>query len=92
MFTHTHTEFYCRFEQEKFQSLLNDLLDGVQSRIVQWAEFESLIHQLVSWHNDTEKKLQNYSDKGTLEEKTQQYNKFQVFICISFIKDKYTRH
>jgi len=59
--------------------LLNDLLDGLQSRINQWVEFENLMHQLISWHNDTEKKLQNYSDKGTLEEKTQQYNKFQVF-------------
>lgn len=67
-----------RFEQEKFQSLLNDLLEGLQSRINQWVEFENLMHQLISWHNDTEKKLQNYSEKGTLEEKTQQYNKFQV--------------
>lgn len=71
---------YYRFEQEKFQSLLNDLLEGLQSRINQWAEFENLMHQLISWHNDTEKKLQNYSEKGTLEEKTQQYNKFQVTI------------
>jgi len=67
-----------RFEQEKFQSLLNDLLEGLQSRINQWVEFENLMHQLISWHNDTEKKLQNYSEKGTLEEKSQQYNKFLV--------------
>jgi len=71
---------YYRFEQEKFQSLLNDLLEGLQSRINQWTEFENLMHQLISWHNDTEKKLQNYSEKGTLEEKTQQYNKFHVII------------
>lgn len=74
--------FLYRFEQEKFQSLLNDLLEGLRSRIDQWLEFENLMHQLVSWHNDTEKKLQNYSDKSTLEEKTQQYNKFQVSIDI----------
>lgn len=72
--------FYCRFEQEKFQSLLNDLIEGLRSRIDQWVEFENLMQQLISWHNDTEKKLQNYSEKGTLEEKTQQYNKFQVKI------------
>lgn len=42
------------------------------------------MHQLVSWHNDTEKKLQNYSDKSTLEEKTQQYNKFQVSNDVNF--------
>lgn len=38
------------------------------------------MNQLITWHNDTEKKLQNYSEKATLEEKTQQYNKFQVII------------
>lgn len=57
---------------------MNDLIEGLQSRINQWVEFENLMQQLVSWHNDTEKKLQNYSEKATLEEKTQQYNKFQV--------------
>lgn len=77
-----YTLFYYRFEQEKFQSLLKDLLEGLQSRIVQWVEFENLMQQLVSWHNDTEKKLQNYTEKGTLEEKTQQYNKFQVNMII----------
>lgn len=70
--------------------MLNDLLDGLQSRIVQWVEFENLIHQLASWHNDTEKKIQNYSNKGTLEEKTQQYNKFQVYILyLIYTKEKY---
>jgi len=54
------------------------LLEGLQSRIDQWVEFENLMQQLVSWHNDSEKKLQNYSNKGTLEEKSQQYNKFEV--------------
>lgn len=57
---------------------MNDLIEGLRSRIDQWVEFENLMQQLVSWHNDTEKKLQNYSEKSTLEEKTQQYNKFQV--------------
>lgn len=71
---------FFRFEQEKFQSLLNDLLEGLKSRTDQWVEFENLMQQLISWHDDTEKKLQNYSEKGTLEEKTQQYNKFQVNI------------
>jgi len=65
--------------------LLNDLLEGLQSRINQWVEFENLMHQLISWHNDTEKKLQNYSEKGTLEEKTQQHNKFQVITFSSNI-------
>lgn len=54
------------------------MLEGLQSRIDQWVEFENLMQQLVSWHNDSEKKLQNYSNKGTLEEKSQQYNKFEV--------------
>lgn len=45
------------------------------------------MQQLVTWHNDTEKKLQNYSEKGSLEEKNQQYNKFQVKIIFSsFLK------
>lgn len=60
--------------------MLNDLLEGLQSRIIQWVEFENLMQQLITWHDDTEKKLQNYSEKGSLEEKNQQYNKFQVNI------------
>ncbi len=50
----------------------------LDNRLRQWEEYEHRFERLLSWLNESEGSLKEFSPKSTLEEKEQQLNKYQV--------------
>jgi hypothetical protein len=69
---------YSRFDFEKFLSACNDVKQNIKSRLFQWTEYENQHDKLVTWLNDCETNLKIYNVKASLEEKTQQLDRFKV--------------
>lgn len=67
-----------RFDHDKFNSSLSELRQGLQKQIDQWYQYEQSLQQLVSWLNDVESTLKNYTELSTLEEKQEQLNNYSV--------------
>ena len=76
---------YCdyRYELAKFASTLADVKHGLEERLQQWTEYEGTFDRIISWLNDSESTLKNYTPKNTLQEKTEQQERYQVklFLC-----------
>ncbi len=69
---------FFRFDFEKFLSACSDVKQNVQGRLNQWVEYEHQHDKLVVWINDCEANLKTYNLRASLEEKTQQLDRFQV--------------
>lgn len=59
-------------------STLNELEEGLQKQLSQWHQYELSLQQLVSWLNEIESTLKNYTEVSTLEEKQEQLNNYVV--------------
>lgn len=63
---------------ERFTSALSDVKSALENRLQQWNDYEHNLDRLITWLGDAENSLKNYSPRSTLEEKQDQFNKFQV--------------
>lgn len=63
---------------ERFTSALSDVKSALENRLQQWNDYEHNLDRLITWLGDAESSLKNYSPRSTLEEKQDQFNKFQV--------------
>lgn len=70
---------------ERFGVALSDVRSALESRLQQWNDYETNLDRLITWLTDAENSLKNYSPKSTLEEKQEQYNKFNVSILLNLI-------
>lgn len=70
---------------EKFSVSLSDVRSALESRLQQWTDYDVNLDRLITWLNDAENSLKNYSPKSTLEEKQEQYNRFQVILIIEYL-------
>lgn len=62
----------------KFASTLADVKHGLEERLQQWNDYEGTFDRIISWLSDSEAALKNYTTKSTLQEKTEQLERFQV--------------
>uniref|UniRef100_A0A8D8Q2T6 Nesprin-1 n=1 Tax=Cacopsylla melanoneura TaxID=428564 RepID=A0A8D8Q2T6_9HEMI len=69
-----------RYDFEKCVSSLSDVKQGLESRIAQWTEYETSLGKLISWLNDTETVLKNFTLQPGLSEKKQQLNTYQSLL------------
>lgn len=55
----------------------------IEEKIQQWSEYESALERLLVWLSEAEAILKNYTLKNSMQEKTEQLEKYQVtmFIC-----------
>lgn len=69
----------------KFASTLADVKHGLEERLQQWNEYEGTFDRIISWLNESETLLKNYTPKNTLQEKAEQFDRFQVcsLCCIA---------
>ena len=67
-----------RFENKKFEDAVSDIVRSIEDKIKQWNEYENSLERLLTWLNDAETSLKNYSLKNTIEEKQEQLEKYQV--------------
>lgn len=63
---------------ERFGVSLSEVQSALVSRLQQWTDYEQNLDRLITWLNDAENSLKNFAPKSTLEEKQEQFNKFQV--------------
>lgn len=63
---------------ERFGVSLSEVKSALLSRLQQWNDYEQNLDRLITWLNDAENSLKNFAPKSTLEEKQEQFNKFQV--------------
>lgn len=63
---------------ERFGVSLSEVKSALVSRLQQWTDYEQNLDRLITWLNDSENSLKNFTPKSTLEEKQEQFNKFQV--------------
>lgn len=61
-----------KFDFDKFISAIQDVKQGVNVRLRQWADYEAQLEKLTNWLGDSETALENYSHKSSLEEKQEQ--------------------
>ena len=76
---------YCvfqRFDFDKFISAIQDVKQGVNERLRQWAEYEAQLEKLVNWLGDSEAALKNYCHKSSMEEKQEQVERFKVMVSV----------
>ena len=71
---------YHRFDFDKFISAIQDVKQGVNERLRQWAEYEAQLEKLVNWLGDSEAALKNYCHKSSMEEKQEQVERFKVMV------------
>ena len=45
---------YHRFDFDKFISAIQDVKQGVNERLRQWAEYEAQLEKLINWLGDSE--------------------------------------
>ena len=55
------TIIFFRLDFNKFKSAVDDVVQGIEERLRQWVEYESLHDKLVTWLTETEAQLKNYS-------------------------------
>lgn len=65
---------------DKFNTALQDVKNGLDSRLQQWSDYDNNLDRLIAWLTESENSLKNYQPKNTLEEKQEQLNKFQALI------------
>lgn len=66
---------------DKFNAALQDVKNGLDSRLQQWSDYDNNLDRLVAWLTEAENSLKNYQPKNTLEEKQEQLTKFQALIA-----------
>ena len=71
-----------RFDFDKFISAIQDVKQGVNERLRQWAEYEAQLEKLVNWLGDSEAALKNYCHKSSMEEKQEQVERFKVMVSV----------
>ncbi len=52
----------------------------MNARLAQWIEYENQFDKIINWLTDGEASLKTYGLKGSLEEKQEQLNRFEVYI------------
>lgn len=77
-----HISIFDRFDGGKLSTAVNDVRQGLEGRLSQWAEYEGSMDRLLSWLTESEMVLKNYTTLNTLEEKQEQLNKYQVWASI----------
>ena len=75
------------YDYEKFTSAVNDAKQSLQSRLSQWAEYEGQFDKIIHWLGESEKTLKSFSPKGSLEEKQEQMERFQVWLSNYFLME-----
>ena len=75
-----HYSVFLRFDFDKFISAIQDVKQGVNERLRQWAEYEAQLEKLVNWLGDSEAALKNYCHKSSMEEKQEQVERFKVMV------------
>ena len=73
---------FLRFDFDKFISAIQDVKQGVNERLRQWAEYEAQLEKLVNWLGDSEAALKNYCHKSSMEEKQEQVERFKVMVLV----------
>lgn len=67
-----------RYDYEKLCGSVQDVIQGLQSRLLQWQDYENQYDKIVAWLTETEANLKSFGPKASLEEKSDQLEKFQV--------------
>ena len=68
----------AKFEFDKLTSSFEEVKHSINERLRQWADYESQLNNLTSWLGEVESNLKNFSFKASLEEKKEQFDKYQV--------------
>ncbi|KAK3865215.1 hypothetical protein Pcinc_029165 [Petrolisthes cinctipes] len=71
-----------KYELAKFASTLADVKHGLEERLQQWNDYEGTFDRIISWLSESEASLKNYTAKSTLQEKTEQLERFQEFLRV----------
>merc|ERR1712168_1522080 len=66
-----------KFDFQKFISTIQDVKQGVNERLRQWAEYEAQVEKLINWLSESENVLKSYSHKSSMEEKQEQLEIFK---------------
>ena len=67
-----------KFDLKKFISSIQDVKQGINERLRQWADYESQLEKLTNWLTESETALKNYAHKSSMEEKQEQVESFKV--------------
>lgn len=67
-----------KFDLGKFVAAANDSKCSLEEKLKQWNDYEELFDKLLAWLTDAEMVLKNYELKGSVEEKQEQLEKYQV--------------
>lgn len=67
-----------KFDLGKFVAAVNDMKCSLEDKLKQWNDYEELFDKLLSWLTEAEMLLKNYELKGSVEEKQEQLEKYQV--------------
>ena len=65
---------------ETYASSVRSLKDSLERAIQHWGRYEDQQDKILHWMKDMEKKVKDFPLKSTLEEKQQQYSRYQVSI------------
>ena len=69
---------------DKLKGALGDASRGLSARLQQWNDYESTLERLLTWLNESEGVLKDFTPKATLEEKQEQHNVYQVYSSILY--------
>lgn len=67
-----------KFDLGKFVTAANDMKCSLEEKLKQWNDYEELFDKLLAWLTEAEMVLKNYELKGSVEEKQEQLEKYQV--------------
>jgi chaperonin cofactor prefoldin len=67
-----------RFDFDKFVTAVNDLEQKLEKQLGQRQQYETSLQHLVSWLNEVESTLKDYTELGTLETKQDQLDHYSV--------------
>lgn len=63
---------------ETYASSVRSLKENLERTIQQWGRYDNQHHKILAWIKDMEKRVKDFPLKSTLEEKQQQYGRYQV--------------
>ncbi|KAF2357498.1 Spectrin repeat [Trinorchestia longiramus] len=69
-----------KYELAKYASSLADAKHGLEDRVHLWRDYETTYERILNWLEESEGSLRNFCPRDTLQEKTEQLEKFQNLI------------
>ncbi len=69
---------FYRYDFDKLNASFVDVVQGLKGRITQWIEYENQFDKIIGWLTESENTLKSYGMRGSLEEKQEQLDRFQV--------------